>query len=198
MCQLLGMNCAQKTSHSFDFSGFRLRGGKTDKHSHGFGVAFHQGNAVKTIIDASAAATSPIAELVSKCPMKTKNMISHIRYATCERRQCKTNAHPFQCKLWGTSVSFAHSGDVPKFSSKGDNNPIDFPLLGKARKNDIHYKPVGETDSELAFCAIMNALKAEFQSRPPMAILHKIIKDLCDEIVSSLEENSTIFNMLLA
>ena len=33
---------------------------------------------------------------------------------------------------------------------------------------DIHYRPVGDTDSEAVFCAILNALKAEFDTLPTL------------------------------
>jgi len=42
MCQLLGMNCATPTDVTFSFTGFAARGGVTDHHSDGFGVAFFE------------------------------------------------------------------------------------------------------------------------------------------------------------
>lgn len=39
MCQLLGMNCAEPTDVTFSFTGFAARGGVTDHHADGFGVA---------------------------------------------------------------------------------------------------------------------------------------------------------------
>ena len=207
MCQLLGMNCAEKTDYSFSFSGFRLRGGQTDKHSHGFGISFYEGRGVRTFVDTLPAATSPVAEMVSKYPIKTLNMISHIRYAT-QGRPCLANVHPFQRELWGCYITFCHNGDMPKFSIRrenneeyfGDENGIDqmnYPLLGKTKASDVVYTPVGDTDSEAAFCAILNALKAEFDSPPPLSMLYRKIKEICCEIVEG-EEDSSIFNMLLA
>ena len=40
MCQLLGMNCATPTDVTFSFTGFAARGGGTDHHGDGFGIAF--------------------------------------------------------------------------------------------------------------------------------------------------------------
>ena len=40
MCQLLGMNCNVPTDVTFSFTGFAQRGGKTDHHSDGWGIAF--------------------------------------------------------------------------------------------------------------------------------------------------------------
>ena len=40
MCQLLGMNCNVPTDICFSFTGFQKRGGETDVHTDGLGVAF--------------------------------------------------------------------------------------------------------------------------------------------------------------
>lgn len=210
MCQLLGMNCATPTDFNFSFSGFRLRGGVTDKHSDGFGLSFYQGRGLRTFVDTLPAASSPLADMVSRFPIKTLNMIAHIRYAT-QGETCLANVHPFQRELWGCYFSFCHNGDIPKFSlkksdkkeedeeeeAKGDNNSDCLPLLGKATVDNIIYTPVGDTDSEAVFCAILNALKAEFDSPPPLSVLYSRLQEICFEIVDG-EEDTSIFNFLLA
>ena len=40
MCQLLGMNCNTPTDICFSFEGFHTRGGLTDVHRDGWGIAF--------------------------------------------------------------------------------------------------------------------------------------------------------------
>ncbi|MBP1152984.1 putative glutamine amidotransferase [Methylocaldum sp. RMAD-M] len=40
MCQLLGMNCNVPTDICFSFEGFHVRGGLTDHHRDGWGIAF--------------------------------------------------------------------------------------------------------------------------------------------------------------
>ena len=42
MCQLLGMNCSTPTDVMFSFAGFAERGGNTDHHSDGWGIAFFE------------------------------------------------------------------------------------------------------------------------------------------------------------
>ena len=76
------MNCAEPTDFCFSFSGFRLRGGLCDKHSDGWGLAIYQGRGLRCFVDDLPAAQSPLAELVSRYPIKTLNMMAHIRYAT--------------------------------------------------------------------------------------------------------------------
>jgi glutamine amidotransferase len=43
MCQLLGLNCNSPTHVGFSFSGFAQRGGRTDEHKDGWGIAFFEG-----------------------------------------------------------------------------------------------------------------------------------------------------------
>lgn len=64
MCQLLGMNCATPTDITFSFSGFAARGGETDQHSDGWGIAFFEDKACRLFIDHESAATSAMAQLV--------------------------------------------------------------------------------------------------------------------------------------
>ena len=44
MCQLLGMNCNVPTDICFSFTGFQARGGATDVHRDGWGIAFFEGS----------------------------------------------------------------------------------------------------------------------------------------------------------
>ena len=193
MCQLLGMYCADKTDFTFSFKGFCQRGGKTDIHSHGFGIVIYEGRGVRTFHDTQPAAISPVAQLVQHYPIRTYNMMAHVRYATTGG-VCVENVHPFTRELWGIIFSFSHNGQVPKFDHSTKQE--DQPLLGKTKKGSIHYHPVGDTDSEAVFCAILNALKAEFETLPTLPVLHQFLSNICQEIIHG-EESSTIFNFLL-
>jgi predicted glutamine amidotransferase len=115
-------------------------------------------------------------------------MMAHIRYAT-QGAVSLENVHPFS-RVWkGVQICFCHNGDCPKFSQG-------LPLLGNTEPSDIIYHPVGDTDSEAVFCAILNALAAEFpHSLPTLPVLHEFLAELCREIVAN--DASTIFNFLL-
>ncbi|EJK55509.1 hypothetical protein THAOC_24758, partial [Thalassiosira oceanica] len=77
-----GMNCATMTDFSFSFRGFARRGGDTDVHSHGWGLCFYDGRGLRSFHDPDPAAESLLAEFLQTHPVKTLNMVSHIRYAT--------------------------------------------------------------------------------------------------------------------
>jgi glutamine amidotransferase len=95
------MNCATPTDFTFSFKGFCLRGGATDVHGHGWGIAFYEGRGLRVFHDPEAASVSPIAELVSNYPLRTLNMMAHIRYAT-QGEVCLENVHPFQREMVNT------------------------------------------------------------------------------------------------
>ena len=153
MCQLLGMNCAAPTDVTFSFTGFAARGGVTDHHADGWGIAFFEDKACRLFIDHQSSATSPIAEMVKRYPIKSKNTIAHIRKAT-QGHILLENCHPFMRELWGRHWIFAHNGDLKDYS----------PVLTGV------YQPVGTTDSELAFCALLEGLRKAFPGaqQPPL------------------------------
>lgn len=150
MCQLLGMNCNTPTDICFSFTGFRARGGLTDIHKDGWGIAFFEGRGVRQFLDHQPSATSPVAELVRNYPIKSKNVIAHIRRAT-QGDILLENTHPFQRELWGRYWIFAHNGNLPDFRPD---------LKGP-------FRPVGQTDSERIFCWLLQELKAVFGDQSP-------------------------------
>ena len=114
MCQLLGMNCNVPTDVTFSFTGFAQRGGKTDHHSDGWGIAFFEDKGLRHFVDHQAAVESPVAELIRRYPIKSKNVIAHIRKAT-QGVVSLQNCHPFVRELWGRYWVFAHNGDLKDF-----------------------------------------------------------------------------------
>ena len=99
MCQLLGMNCNVPTDIVFSFTGFATRGGRTDVHNDGWGIAFFEGAGVRHFVDHQAAVESPVADLIRRYPTKSKNVIAHIRKAT-QGRVALENCHPFLREWW--------------------------------------------------------------------------------------------------
>lgn len=150
MCQLLGMNCNVPTDICFSFTGFQARGGGTDVHSDGWGIAFFEGKGTRLFLDPEPSCSSQLAELVRRYPIHSKNVIAHIRKAT-QGAIGLENTHPFMRELWGRYWIFAHNGN----------------LLGFAPDLDGSFVPVGLTDSERAFCWLLQELRRQFGSTAP-------------------------------
>lgn len=208
------------------------------------GLCFYDGRGLRAFHDSEPAAESSLAEFLQTHPVKTFNMVSHIRYAT--RGEVKLeNVHPFQrevsslqtidhfiawlklslyfsIQMWGITFVFAHNGDIshfdrnvfsgsdadcpstaPKVNVIKRNTCAKIPWIGKSigveDKGHRDYNPIGKTDSEAMFCAMLNALRARFDTLPSLPVLHSAIASLCNEIVAldSQHEGTTIFNFLL-
>ena len=173
MCQLLGMNANTPTDVMFSFAGLAHR---ADEHKDGFGIAFFEDRGLRYFVDHHSARASPVAELVKHYPIRSDNVIAHIRKAT-QGRVALENTHPFVRELWGRYWVFAHNGDLTGFQ----------PRLHAA------FRPVGDTDSELAFCWLMQELSKAHASVPSVAELSHTLR----ELVPLIAAHGT-FNLLLS
>jgi glutamine amidotransferase len=176
MCQLLGMNCNTPTDVTFSFSGFAQRGGRTDHHADGWGIAFFEGAGLRHFVDHQPACDSPVAELIRRYPIKSHHVIAHIRKAT-QGAVALENCHPFVRELWGRYWVFAHNGNLENYHP------------------NIHasFRPVGTTDSERAFCWLMQELAKSHAGVPSIQELTLTLR----ELVPRIAKHGT-FNFMLS
>lgn len=180
MCQLLAMSCKEPATINFSFEGFATRGGQTDEHKDGWGIAFFEDEGCRMFLDTLSSVTSPIAGLIKHYPIKSRYVIAHIRKATeGSGGVALQNCHPFNRELWGRPWIFAHNGNVNSFQPPQDVSTF--------------HKPVGQTDSERAFCYILNRLRKRFESMPDIEELREAISGWAAEIA----QHGT-FNFLLS
>ncbi len=100
-------------------------------------------------------------------PIKSDNVIAHIRKAT-QGRVALENCHPFVRELWGRYWVFAHNGDLKDFA----------PRLHGA------FRPVGDTDSERAFCWLMQEMNKAHASVPSVAELSATLAELVPQVAA--------------
>ncbi len=175
MCELLGMSANVPTDICFSFTGLMQRGGNTGPHRDGWGIAFYEGRGLREFRDPHPSCDSEIARLVRNYPIKSQIVVSHIRQANVGAVQLE-NTHPFTRELWGQYWTFAHNGQIPDVKAY----PSGF------------YQPVGDTDSECAFCWLMNQLRTQFPERPSaFAPLWQALKQWCDQL-----RTLGVFNLL--
>ena len=144
MCELLALSANTPTDLRFSFHGLRLRGGSTGDHADGWGLASYDidGLGVRIYREDAAAAFSPIAAAVAELDLRAHCSMAHIRKAT-KGVVALENCHPFHRHWQGREWVFAHNGDL--------HSPL--PLTGQ-------HQPIGDTDSEAAFCWILEQLEA--------------------------------------
>ncbi len=158
MCQLLGMNANTPTDAMFSFAGLAHR---ADEHKDGFGIAFFEDPGLRLFVDHHSARESVVAELVKNYPIKSSNVIAHIRKAT-HGAVALQNTHPFVRELWGRYWAFAHNGNLSDY----------------APRLHAHFRPVGDTDSEAAFCWLMQELAKAHAAMPSLVELSRTLAEL--------------------
>ncbi|MGZ5011867.1 MAG: class II glutamine amidotransferase, partial [Methylobacter sp.] len=139
MCELLGMSANVPTDICFSFTGLMQRGGRTGPHRDGWGITFYEDKGCRTFKDPAPCYDSPIAKLVQAYPIKSRAVIGHIRQAN-RGPVALENTHPFTREQWGSFWTLAHNGQL-----------TDYQALQQPGK----HLPVGDTDSETAFCWLL-------------------------------------------
>ncbi len=143
MCELLGLNFKLPASPSFSFRGFRHR---SEGNPHGWGIARYEGNACQIFKEAVDAQESKLAEFVRDYDLfRSKIFVGHVRDATRGNHNLE-NTHPFKRVFRSQEVILAHNGTMEYL-------PLE--------KEDMSFLPVGETDSEHLFCALLTLMSAD-------------------------------------
>lgn len=146
MCELFALSSDRPTNATFSLGVFGERGGRLGPHKDGWGVAFKEGRDFRLIKEATPASGSACLRFVESQEFRSEIVLSHIRLASVPRVDSYTNTHPFARELYGACHVFAHNGDMPG-------------ILSDSRFAPRWNFPLGETDSERAFCALMDRLR---------------------------------------
>jgi predicted glutamine amidotransferase len=177
MCELLGLSANIPADIRFTFSGLRQRGGNTGIHKDGWGISLYEGRGIRSFHDPEPSFASEVAHFFHTSAIKSKLIISHIRQAN-RGRVCLENTHPFSRELWGCDWVFAHNGQLKHIK----------------KKNLQFYNPRGTTDSEYAFCYMLDRIREQYPSRPKKdKELWTFIEQLAKEI-----NQFGVFNFLLS
>ena len=164
MCELFGLSANRDVLVNFTWRGFLERG---EIHYHGWGVAWYLNKGVCLVKEPRPASKSPIAKLLLS-GVKSRIVISHVRFAS-QGEPAYINTHPFVRKLYKREWVFAHNGDVSG-------------IMGSSEFRLKYYFPVGDTDSEYAFCYIMDNLRELSEEVNSIIKTSKTIWELADEI----------------
>jgi glutamine amidotransferase len=148
MCQLYAMNSSHPVSVGPVLRRFADRGGRTGDHVDGWGVAFHDSQGSRVFVDPERAVDSALVQFLCGQTLRATTVLAHVRKAT-HGQPAVENCHPFQREWCGRLWSFTHNGRLI------DYRPT---LTGP-------YQPVGETDSEQAFCWLMERLRQGLPGR---------------------------------
>jgi glutamine amidotransferase len=161
MCELLAVSTSRPSRLTFSLkalAALAARGAASGSMHDGWGVAFYQGADVALFREPSAAADSELVRYLETHGPATSLAISHIRHATQGSIEL-ANTQPYIRELGGLTHCFAHNGNLTAIA--GD----------AIFESGDHYTPVGQTDSEQAFCALLSRLDPLWRAtqRPSIA-----------------------------
>jgi glutamine amidotransferase len=154
-----------------------LCGGLTVAHEWGFGyLPALVLNPASNSYYQTAYEAGDLWGLLRDYDVKSKIVIAHVRRANRGRVGLE-NTHPFARELWGRLWTFAHNGQ----------------LKGVKKRSLGAFRPIGGTDSEHAFCWMLEQLRARFDSLPSQRTLAKVLEELCVELAGL-----GVFNILVS
>lgn len=141
MCELLGLCFNQEVRPNISFKGFRL---ESESNPDGWGIGFYPDKSSEIIKEPLEAEESLLSGFLENYPkIKSQIFISHVRLNSVSF-PAFMNTHPFERELWGKEYVFAHNGTLSDYVKHFDAS---------------NYMSVGKTDSEAAFCHMINKIR---------------------------------------
>jgi predicted glutamine amidotransferase len=154
MCELFGLSSHLPTRATFSLKTFAARGGLGGHSIDGWGLAAYDGHDVRLYKEPEPAGNSAWLEFIQSRRLPAHLLISHIRHAT-RGSLTLANTQPFVRELGGRTHVFAHNGRL---------DGIDEAFLNLTGR----FSPLGDTDSEIAFCLLLEAMAVVWRdSNPP-------------------------------
>ncbi|MBL9013734.1 MAG: class II glutamine amidotransferase [Myxococcales bacterium] len=166
------MSARYPTSIQAPLGELARHGGETGPHRDGWGIAYLDGGDAFVVREAGAAHESELRRFLHERDRRADLVIAHVRHATQGELSLR-NTQPFQRELGGRVHVFAHNGMVPG---------IERDRRFRARWT----RPIGETDSEHAFCALIDRLRPLWDRGVPE------LRDRFDEVVAFAHDLRTL------
>ena len=172
MCELLALSCRYPARLTTSLTGLANRAQEAVSRNHdGWGAAFYQGADVALYRDTSAADLSPQVPWLEAHGPETTLSMAYIRHATQGAIEL-ANTGPYARELNGRMRVFAHNGNLAG-------------IRNQYQSDRWRYHPVGQTDSEYAFCLVLETLAAQEDgggTLPPveqrLAVLAGVFREL--------------------
>ena len=171
MCELLGLSSSTPATVNISLSQLAEHGRISGTYNDGWGVGYYEGPDVRLMKDSSAVADSDWIQFIANHDLRSLLVIAHTRKATRGMRSYP-NAQPFVRELAGRAHLFAHNGDLP-----GIFEPRTF--------HPERFTPIGETDSERAFCVLLDQMASIWtapNATPPLHDRFLIVFAFADKL----------------
>jgi glutamine amidotransferase len=153
MCELLAMSARFPTTIHLSLDELARHGGGTGPHRDGWGIGFVQDGDALVVREPDAASRSTWVPFLKQNDLRSGIVLAHIRRATQGRRALR-NTQPFARELGGRTHLFVHNGMLPG-------------IEGDRRFGSHRFHHIGDTDSEQAFCALLERLARRWEDGVP-------------------------------
>ena len=151
MCELLGLSSSAPATVNFSLPKLAEHGAAAGTYNDGWGVGYYEGHDIRLIKEVTPVADSDWIRFIANHDLRSVLVIAHTRRATRGARSYQ-NAQPFIRELAGRIHLFAHNGDLPGIFEATEFQPRQF-------------NPIGETDSERAFCVLLDRMASIWKAR---------------------------------
>jgi len=141
MCELFAISSARAVAVRYSLNEFAKHGGLTHLNKSGWGISFQRDEDTLLIKEPEPADDSPWVNFIAEQHVKSHCVIAHVRRASIGKPRFE-NTHPFKRELAGQAQVFAHNGTLAGIHEV-------LPLTIR------RFQPIGETDSEHAFCYLL-------------------------------------------
>jgi predicted glutamine amidotransferase len=176
MCELFGMSSMKLATVNYSLKEFAQHSAGTRFNKSGWGIGYIEDHDVRLIKEAHEMDRSPWIDFIARRHFKSHTVIAHIRQASIGRPRLE-NCHPFRQELGGRVHLFAHNGTL-------DDVFAQLPFEG------TRYRPLGQTDSEHAFCVLLQRLEPVWSETHSVAKLDKRM-EIVSEFANALRQLGT-------
>lgn len=145
------MSAQHPTSVRSSLAELGRHGGETGPHRDGWGVAYMEDGDAVVVREPRAASASELLAQVQHRDAHSTLVLAHVRRAT-QGEPLLRNTQPFTRELAGRVHLFAHNGML---------TGIEHTLSAR------WHRPIGDTDSEYAFCALLDRMRPRWECGTP-------------------------------
>lgn len=170
MCELFAFSALAPTTARISLEELARHGGGNGPHRDGWGAAFYQGHDAMLVRDSVAANDSACMHFLLDHAIQSRCVIAHVRKALRGARTL-ANTQPFARELGGRLHVFAHNGMLTDIDAV-------------QRSDTIRFLPIGESDSELAFCILLDRVQSLWsrEATPPIDLRRRIVDEFAQEM----------------
>lgn len=168
MCELLCVSSESPARVDLSLEVLARRGDPEGMNHDGWGIASYQGRDARLVKEPAAARTSEIVRFIEEHDYWSTRVLYHLRHAT-QGGVSYENTQPFLRELGGFAHVFCHNGNLE---------------LPSRRLRGPH-RPIGETDSEWAFCYLLcklTELWAAADDVPELEARREVVASVAEEL----------------